>query len=157
MISSYDFHKSVKRIRLVLFFIYCFGLFYLLFLSPYYGRSHEIQHYYNITPLKTIGNFIKYREFVEPRVFWTNLAGNILAFMPMGYFLPVLFRGLGTMIKVVLTGIQLSLYAEILQYLFKVGSFDVDDIILNTLGVLLGTIIYRFGNYLYKKTQTGSS
>ena len=66
-----------------------------------------------------------------------NLAGNVIGFLPFGFFLPILSRRLRNGAVVTALGFGLSLLVESIQLVFKVGCFDVDDLILNTLGVLL--------------------
>ena len=62
---------------------------------------------------------------------------NVLMLMPVGALLPLIFedRKLQT---ILLTGIVISLIIEISQLLTNRGLFEIDDIIFNTIGVLLG-------------------
>ena len=57
-------------------------------------------------------------------------------------------RGL---IKVVLGSFLFSLIIESCQYIFKVGVFDVDDLLLNTIGGLIGYIIYKISVTIYRR------
>ena len=80
-----------------------------------------------------------------------NIVGNIIAFAPFGFFLPVISRRSKKWYNTVTFGVYLSLILETLQLIFKVGSFDVDDLFLNTLGAAFG-----FGCYcLYSSYVTG--
>ena len=72
-----------------------------------------------------------------------NVVGNIAVFIPMGFFISFFLRGRIGLVKVVLVSIAVLLPVEILQILFKVGSFDIDDIILNILGSVLGYAAYK--------------
>lgn len=74
--------------------------------------------------------------------FRINLVGNIVVFMPLGFFLPLLWRGFDRALPVAAFGFLFSLTIEIIQYPLHRGS-DVDDIWLNTLGCLLGYLLYR--------------
>ena len=71
-----------------------------------------------------------------------NIGGNILAFVPFGYFLPSLSTHKLKFFQVFLLTFQLSIGIELIQLLSKVGSFDVDDMILNTLGGVVGYILF---------------
>lgn len=75
-----------------------------------------------------------------------NLAGNVIGFLPFGFFLPILSRRLRNGFVVTALGFGLSLLVESIQLVFKVGCFDVDDLILNTLGVLLGWLAFWICN-----------
>ena len=72
-----------------------------------------------------------------------NIIGNIAMLIPSGIVLPVLYKKLDRFWKVVLAGFMLSLCIELLQLPFYERVSDVDDLILNTLGVALGYGIYR--------------
>ena len=68
-----------------------------------------------------------------------NVFGNILMFVPTGIILPVLYKRLDNFVKVAGT--------EILQLPFADRTSDVDDLILNTLGVVTGYVIYMIVRY----------
>ena len=67
----------------------------------------------------------------------TNLFGNLLALAPMALFLPLLFKRCRRFFPFFLTVSAIVLCIELLQLIFMVGSFDVDDLILNDLGACL--------------------
>lgn len=71
-----------------------------------------------------------------------NIIGNIVAFMPMGFFVPLIFKSERSFIRVVIFTLFISLSVEIMQYKFVVGNFDIDDIILNAIGGVLGYILF---------------
>ena len=71
-----------------------------------------------------------------------NLYGNIAMFIPVGLILPFCFKSMNTVRKVVLTGFICSLLIETTQLLLYERKTDIDDIILNTAGVLIGGCIY---------------
>ena len=66
-----------------------------------------------------------------------NLAGNVFLFSPIGFFLPVIWRRLQSFQKIFWIGLGTTCLIEFVQY-FIGRSSDVDDIILNTIGVLIG-------------------
>jgi glycopeptide antibiotics resistance protein len=72
-----------------------------------------------------------------------NIAGNLLGFAPMGFLLPVLFVSLNNGKKVIATVFAISLSLELTQLLTGVGYFDIDDLIQNTLGGLIGYWLYK--------------
>lgn len=118
------------------------------------GRTHAVRNYsYNLIPFKEIHRFIAYRAALGARAVWLNLAGNVAAFIPFGLFIiPVSGRKMGFWAVVLLT-FDVSLCVEIIQLVTKVGSFDVDDLMLNTLGGLLGALLYK----LFKRIERISS
>lgn len=62
--------------------------------------------------------------------------------MPFGFLIPMLFRSYDSWFSIAKLMFWSLLIVESIQFLFKVGSFDVDDIILNVLGGLWGYAIY---------------
>ena len=100
----------------------------------------------NIVPFETIGIAFRYGLDWQPgRV----LVGNILAFAPFGVFIPVIWPHRRSLISVVAAGLAISVAAEALQLVLSLvlGTpyrvADVDDVIINVLGVALGYGFYR--------------
>lgn len=72
-----------------------------------------------------------------------NLVGNIVIFMPFGVFLGILSNKKLSLTGAFLLALGLSLCLESAQVLFAIGSFDVDDLILNSSGGLLGCMAFK--------------
>lgn len=126
----------------ILFVLYIIFVFYFLLISEIYGRTGEMQNYhYNLILFKEIKRFWNYREQLGIFATAANLLGNVLIFFPFGFFMPMASKNrsfLGTIIY----SVSLSLVIEITQLFMKVGSFDVDDLFLNTVGGMLGYIAF---------------
>ncbi|GGE59749.1 VanZ family protein [Priestia taiwanensis] len=97
----------------------------------------------NFVPFRTIHSYL-FRDNLPTYISFENIVGNIIGFMPFGFLLPVLFKKMLCATKIMIATFLLSLIYEVLQYILILGSFDVDDLILNTLGGLLGYISLRF-------------
>ncbi|MFB5267031.1 VanZ family protein [Paenibacillus enshidis] len=95
------------------------------------------------------GNLVPFREISRSLRSLTdhtllNLFGNVAIFIPLGILLGLMFKKEGMPgIKIFICAFFLSLGMETAQLLFRIGQFDVDDILLNTAGGLLGFVIYR--------------
>lgn len=72
-----------------------------------------------------------------------NLVGNILVFIPLGCMLPLLSKVFKNIFLCLGTGLLFVLAIELFQLLTAFGSFDVDDILLNGLGILIGYLIFK--------------
>lgn len=137
--------KKNRRWRLlgkILFILYIAFIVYFLLFSDLYGRSKMTQGYrYNLVLFQEIKRFWNYREQVGEYAMLTNLFGNVLIFMPFGFFMPMAskYRSLFTTL---FYSFGLSLCVETFQLLTKVGSFDVDDLLLNTAGGVAGYLIF---------------
>lgn len=90
----------------------------------------------NLVPLVYLFDYDNARDIV-----W-NVAGNAAMFIPTGVVLPIVYRRLNSLWKVAAAGSFISLCIEILQLPFPSRASDVDDLILNTLGVVIGYGIY---------------
>lgn len=101
----------------------------------------------NLIPLKVIyETYIEVFKYNNMNYFIINFLGNIIMFMPIGFFIALLWK-----IKdkyVILIGASSSLFIEITQLFIGGRGTDIDDVILNTIGVILGLLIYKL---LYKK------
>lgn len=142
--------KTKRRLQLgsfILLVLYIAVLMYVCFISEDYGRDNVSSYYrYNLIPFKEIRRFYFYRDIVGIRAFVTNLFGNVIAFMPFGFFMPVLRKKERQIGRMAFLTFLLSLFIETVQLLTRVGSFDVDDLILNTLGGILGYVLFYILN-----------
>lgn len=148
--------KSKKKIRIfgkVMFVIYIFFLLYFLIFSDCYGRIGKMEDYhYNIILFKEIRRFWEYREELGIFAVFTNLVGNILIFLPFGFFTS-LASSIRRIWRSIYLSMGLSLCVETFQFITKVGSFDVDDVVLNTIGGLLGGIVFFVFNNIRRRYQ----
>lgn len=143
--------QTARRIRVVgglLFFTYMMLLFYFLFFAESYGRTGMEEYRYNLIPFQEIQRYLLYSETLGILAVLNNLAGNVIGFLPFGAILPVLNRFVRSFWKVLLLSFEFSALIEVTQLITKVGSFDVDDIILNTVGGTLGYVIFAICNRL---------
>lgn len=144
--------KKQKIIIAFSFAVYLILLFYFLFFAEILGRTYVGRTYhYNLVPFKEIMRFWNYRSSLGMMAVIMNLLGNVVIFVPFGMLMPVLNRRCRTIWYTVYLSFELSLLVEAIQLVSKVGSFDVDDLMLNTLGGMLGYILYRIVQYSRRK------
>ncbi|PEJ58346.1 VanZ family protein [Bacillus sp. AFS002410] len=151
-----------KLIKTILILLFCF---YLMILSQnilfkYTPVTQVISQldfslirenwwsFNNLIPFKTI-IFYLFLADINLDIRINNLAGNIIGFMPFGFILPLILKKYFNFKSILKTTFILSLTYEILQLLFALGSFDVDDLILNTLGGILGYFVLRLIKFIY--------
>lgn len=153
-------NKKHRILSGVVFIIYLVFLIYFMFFAEGLGRGIVSSEYkYNLIPFKEISRFIKYWKILGVGAVAANLLGNVVAFVPFGMFLPGLINNRYSYFGMAVLSFDMSLLIELLQLASKVGSFDVDDLILNTVGGLIGYCIFR---YLFKhrkgiETEHGES
>ena len=151
--------KLIRNMLSVCFICYIILLVYFLFFSEEYGRNEPYSSYqYNFRLFRELIRYIRYRNQIGIAYFLINVVGNVVAFMPFGFLVPVLYREqrggethrghyFRSFLFVSFLGFLFSLVVETVQRLTKVGCFDVDDLMLNTVGVMAGYVVY----YISKK------
>lgn len=123
--------------------VYLVFLFYFLFFSEAMGRTAELTDYrYNLILFKEIGRFIRHWDKVGIPAVILNIGGNVAAFLPFGCLAASLLSPKEKWYLITVLSFELSLCVEILQLCTKLGSFDVDDLLLNTLGGLGGYLLF---------------
>ena len=131
--------------RWTMFIVYLFALLYFTIFSESLGRTPgtagSSTGRYNLELFAEIRRFWSYREQLGLGAMILNIFGNIAAFIPCGYLLPRVMHRCSTLSSTLLIGFLISFVIECTQYLFSVGSFDVDDLLLNLAGVLIGYLI----------------
>lgn len=98
----------------------------------------------NLIPLVNLFDYDSKRDLL------LNVIGNTAMFIPSGIVLPIVYKRLNTFWKVILAGAGISLCIEIIQLPFSVRATDIDDLFLNTIGVIMGYGIYTLARYLRK-------
>lgn len=127
--------KGGKKVVIYKELLYLIFILYVLCL--YYIVTYQDVNYggINLTPFKEI-----FRYTIGSKKFFKNIIGNIVLFIPYGYF-AAYFPKNKKMVTVTFLTFLVSFSIEAIQY--KIGRvFDIDDIILNTLGGVIGYLIF---------------
>ena len=159
LVKKFHASKKLLKLNLVIYFlIYTVTIFTLTLFDEIFGRQgfvfvhwnlELLKSYtslsFNIVPFKTIKLYTKGYQYglVSFNAYFTNIFGNILVFMPYGFFIPMLFKKINTFVKFLIFILLIIILIEISQFFTMSGSFDIDDIILNLLGASIGYGIYR--------------
>ena len=145
-------NKKKSRLRevvMLLFFLYSVSIFsqtiipnfsivdghILLDTSTNYLRS-------NFTPLKTIHLYYDQLGGALASVAFYNLAGNIILFIPFGFFIPLLWTKFRGWVQIHVVAFLIPLFIECTQY-FIGRTIDVDDVLLNAIAIVIGYIFYK--------------
>lgn len=94
-------------------------------------------------------SFRKYGHKYDLQQFWLmrrgicNILMNIILFVPLGYLIPLSSQCINTWWKILIIGFAFTLLIESLQLLTHRGWFDVDDIMFNTAGAMIGWLLYK--------------
>jgi len=127
-----------KELMNLMFIVYLFLLFQLVTTSDFESYSN---------------NFIPFREIMRYRIdsglFYRNVVGNIVLFMPFGYLVSYYLKNTKYYIALLLTFIT-SISTEVIQ-MYIGRSFDIDDILLNLIGGLIGYLIFKIQYVIIEK------
>ena len=104
----------------------------------------------NFMPFRTIKMYIDYAYKLNSV---ENLAGNLIVFVPLGFLLPLVSEDFRRFSDVLLYVFTFSLGIEVFQLFSAFGAFDVDDILLNCLGALVGYWIYKALSFFKNKKK----
>ena len=155
------------------FLCYCALMVYLLFIRnravteglPYW---EQIENNCNFIPWHTVGNYWDvltrpdyyiqkweaasiYRYRAQVAV--VNILGNVAMFVPYGVFLPTTWPGLQRAWKAIPVGLLTITVVEICQLFTLRGRCDVDDVLLNMVGIILGYGLWRLVQYCCSKRK----
>ncbi len=97
--------------------------------------------------------FVNLFDYPEMRDILINVIGNTAMFIPLGVVWPSVFKSLDTHKKVISAGVGVSLCIEILQLPFYGRASDVDDLLLNSFGFVMGYLLYLLAKLISKKVR----
>ncbi|WP_141521428.1 VanZ family protein [Peribacillus butanolivorans] len=140
-----EFHTKLKYKKYVnvffLFYIFMLGFWGIsTFSTRLYGNIGDVSH--NIVPFHTIETYFFNFQHYNFDTWFYNTFGTVLVFIPLGILLPFVCANVRNMTLIVLFSLLVSLTIETIQYVTLLGVFDVDDILLNTFGGILGFLIF---------------
>jgi glycopeptide antibiotics resistance protein len=102
-------------------------------------------------------NLVPFTIFKEYKnIFDRQITGNFIMLLPLGIFLPILYKNLSSFIKVLFISLFISITIELIQLINNSRRTDIDDVILNTSGALVGFLIYKLVQWLISKKGAAS-
>lgn len=143
--------RKVKRILRAVFFLYFLVLLRVIVFKYPFHQLEEISRTWtrevvleglgtaNFTLFKTIKMYIRYWGRLNS---FENLFGNVIAFVPFGFLLPFLHRESRHWWVMLINAFLLVCGIELFQLITAFGAFDVDDILLNCAGAMIGYNIF---------------
>jgi len=96
----------------------------------------------NLIPFATINRYLSVLDRPSGLgLFIYNIVGNAVILIPFGYLFPIVSKLMKRWWAFVLAALIFILIMEILQYVTMSGTFDVDDILLNFVGAIIGYLL----------------
>lgn len=122
----------------------------LVIVMTLYGREPRIEYIFRF---QLFGSYME--AFRERNVeLLLQIIMNIFMFVPIGLLLPCCFKRFEKNKRVLFLAILFSGIIECIQGIFKIGMFEVDDILGNAFGAELGFLLYYFLHKTYQKFMT---
>lgn len=112
-----------------------------------FNSANALPFRINWVPMVNLTDYPTMREIL------INVIGNTAMFIPLGIVWPCVYKELNTPVKAIAAGAGFSLLIEILQLPFYDRVSDVDDLILNSLGFILGYLIYLLARAIKRVTK----
>lgn len=142
---------KIYKITKILFYIYIIAMLWLLFgqrlvALNIYNYSEQIKSNTNLISFITIERYLLLIQntsniyLVKHAII--NLLGNIVMFIPLGFFLPIIIKNTRKYIIFLLYVIVSITTVEVVQLFTLLGSCDIDDLIFNTIGASIGYLIF---------------
>ncbi|MEN2768388.1 VanZ family protein [Ornithinibacillus xuwenensis] len=134
---------KLRELAFIILIAYVESLLYLT-IFPSTNMVSQSLASINVVPFDTINLYLNFTG--DKSLSFINLLGNVIVFVPIGIF-PFLFWKRVSFIQIIVLGLGSTFFIEMMQLILSINgiisrSFDVDDLILNTLGVIIG---YFFG------------
>ena len=118
----------------ILIWFCCTVYIYVLLNMVFFSREPGSRTTVNMQLFGTWGDTAKRRRFVIE---------NIILFLPYGFLFPAVFPFLRKGVWCILIGCLCSMGIEWIQYMTQRGHCQLDDIVMNTAGALLGWLVYK--------------
>ena len=140
LLSKHLKNNKPLKISIWIFFI----LYLILLITLVAFRSGSLSSG-NLIPFTTIMGYVKafINNSANFNIIAYNLIGNVVCLTPLAFFLPILFKKQNKFRIFLFTIIGITLSVEILEVLTMSGTFDIDDIILNSLGAIIAFLIFN--------------
>lgn len=138
----------------VLFVYYLYILLMILFFGGLFQIYRTYQTAFQLIPFHTIDSYILFYKNTGSMVSLSNLLGNIILMMPLGYFIPTLFPKCQKFWIFIPMIAVFAVLVEVIQWQTGSGIADIDDSILNFLGAVLAYIVTRCHQMLQKALKS---
>ncbi len=119
----------------------------LIFLQSRETVSYYLDNFLNVEPFSMIRRYFHGYSIgtVSLNNFLMNIVGNFVLFMPFSFFLPIFYKKQNNFFIFFFTVALTSASAEVLQVLFMMGTGDIDDLIMNTVGACVFFVLLHTG------------
>ena len=153
----FKFPQSCRTAKRIALLVYTVIMLLLLFKrtpgSDAGAYWDQLTRQINLSPFHTINAFLRsflHGGLTQKRLAIVNLVGNVIMFVPLGFFVPCIWQKTRKFGWHVLAMALVIVVIELLQLFTLLGSCDVDDLLLNLVGTTIGFVFWKLCNRLKK-------
>lgn len=132
-----------KKVTLGLLIFYMMALVWIVLFKFQFSLG-QLDHFRSVNLIPFTGSVI-----VNGRIDFNEIIQNVMAFVPFGILISSLWKE-KTVIMKIAPVLGVSLIFEILQFVFAIGASDITDLIMNTLGGIIGIGVYSLFSKIFK-------
>lgn len=137
-------NNRTNKLTIVLFIVYLIALFWILLFKLGVRFSYMENRQVNLIPFRDA-------LILNRKIDFGEIIMNVVIFVPLGIYAGILFKG-WNFGKNILFFFLASLFIETLQFIWRVGAFDITDTITNTLGGMIGLMIFEAIERVFKNS-----
>ena len=148
----------LHKLKKVLLLFYTIFMLWLLFGR---NRGGAVENYWEqldehmiLTPFQTIRSFLRslqHGSLTQKRLAIVNLVGNVIMFVPLGFFVPILWKRTRKFGWHIMMMALIIFVVELTQLFTLLGTCDVDDLLLNLVGTTMGFCLWKLGLWIENK------
>ena len=142
-----------KKVLKIASIIYTVIMVYLLSFQrvanvDYSNYTEQLKLRLNLVPFRTVMLYLRvaFKQDSIINFATINLLGNVVMFVPMGIFLPSMFKSKRNVLNFIVTVIVMISMVEVIQLFTLLGSCDIDDLILNVVGATIGFLLWKYAH-----------
>lgn len=141
------YHYGIKRSLRYSSRLLCVEYVFLLFSSTVLFRTYSERRVHEFQPFWSYSAIMDGKEYIIPQIIL-----NVAVFVPVGFLLGCGFRKIKWW-QATLIGLFVSTTIEVLQFVFNKGYAELDDLMHNTIGCLIGCGMSLFIRFRYTKNR----
>lgn len=140
--------KGISLPRQICCIGFCFSIFIILYATFMYVPLDfsATTKYFNLVPFKALDGSTEFSNYISEKIL------NIIVFIPFGFLLPAQLKRFRKALYAIVASATFTIFVEVTQY-FGGRAADIDDVISNLLGAIIGYLFYVILDFILKNTK----
>ncbi|MBQ8510920.1 MAG: VanZ family protein [Clostridia bacterium] len=117
--------------------------------------ADSLVYHTNVIPFATVWDWISRlaSDQINLGIVISNVFGNLLLLMPLGFLLPCTFPKMRSLIACLIMSFGVTLFLECAQIMLRIGCFDIDVFLLRIVGTAIGYWVYKLARGIYESNH----